>query len=316
MRGREFADLTAFAAIVEHGSFARAAAHLRVSPSALSQTIRGLEERLGVRLLNRTTRSVAPSEAGARLLSRLSPALTELDAAVADVKALRDRPAGVLRINTARAAAVWCLAPLLGPFHEEHPEIALDVVVEDAIADIVARRFDAGVRLGERLERDMVAVKLSGDLSMMAVASPAYLARHGVPATPRDLHRHRCINMRWPTDGSLYRWEFEKGKQSLEVAVEGPLTVNDVDLALRAAADGVGIAYVFDQQARPLVEAGKLTRVLEPWSPSFPGFYLYYPSRRQTPPALRAFVDFLRRAGPPEKKARRARPAVGAKNRD
>ncbi|XXU13823.1 LysR family transcriptional regulator [Sorangium sp. So ce861] len=314
MRGREFADLTAFAAIVEHGSFARAAAHLRVSPSALSQTIRGLEERLGVRLLNRTTRSVAPSEAGARLLSRLSPALTELEAAVADVKALRDRPSGVLRINTARVAAVWCLAPLLGPFHEEHPEIVLDVVVEDAIADIVARRFDAGVRLGERLERDMVAVKLSGDFSMMAVASPAYLARHGAPATPRDLHRHRCINTRWPTDGSLYRWEFEKGKQSLEVAVEGPLIVNDVDLALRAAVDGVGIAYVFDEQARPLVEAGRLTRVLEPWSPSFPGFYLYYPSRRQTPPALRAFIEFLRRAGPQEKKARRARPAVGAKS--
>ncbi|XYI02599.1 LysR family transcriptional regulator [Sorangium sp. So ce1128] len=315
MRGRDFADLRAFAAIVEHGSFARAAAHLRVSPSALSQTIRGLEERLGVRLLNRTTRSVAPSEAGTRLLSRLAPAMAELDAAVADVKTFGDRPAGVLRINSARAAAIWYLAPLLGPFHEAHPDIVLDVVVEDAITDIVARRFDAGVRLGERLEKDMVAVKLSGDLAMMAVASPGYLARHGVPATPRDLHRHRCVNGRWPTDGSLYRWEFEKGKQSLEVAVEGPLIVNDAELALRAALDGVGIAYVFDEQARPWVEAGKLTRVLEAWSPSFPGFYLYYPSGRQAPPALRAFIEFLRRAGPPGARARRPRPVAGAKGR-
>jgi len=294
MRGSEFAELNAFAAVAEHRSFARAAAYLRVSPSALSQTIRGLEERLGVRLLNRTTRSVAPSEAGTRLLARLAPVLSELDSAVADVNTFRKRPAGVVRINTARFAAVRLLAPILGRFHEMYPDVVLDLVVDDTLTDIVEARFDAGIRLGERLAKDMVAVKLGGELTTNVVASPGYLARYGTPKTPRDLHKHRCINMRIPTHGAMYRWEFERGKKSFEIAVEGPLILDDWELSAQAASDGVGIAYLIDAQATPWLESGKLTRILEPWSPSFSGFYLYYPSRKQAPPALRAFVDFAR----------------------
>ncbi len=296
MRGREFADLSAFAAIVEHGSFTRAAAHLGVSPSALSQTIRRFEERVGVRLLNRTTRSVAPSMAGTRLLGRLVPTLSELDAALAEVRAARETPAGTVRINAPRLAALLFLGPLVSRFLAAHPDIVLDLVVEDRFTDIVADRFDAGIRVGERLAKDMVAVRLGGALEVMAVASPQYFARYGRPQTPRDLGRHRCINLRMATDGRLYRWQFERGKQALEVAVDGPLIVNDTDLAVRAALDGVGIAYLVDLHVEALVRSRRLERVLTAWSPSLPGFFLYYPSRRQMPAALRAFVDFVRAA--------------------
>jgi len=296
MRGSDYADLKAVLAIVEHRSFARAAAHLRVSPSALSQTVRGLEERLGMRLLNRTTRSVAPTEAGQRLLSRIGPAFQEFEAAVDELSSLREEPAGLLRINAPRLGAIHFIAPLIGRFHAAYPDIKLDIMIDNTIADIVADRFDAGVRLGETLDKDMVALKLSGEFSQMAVATPDYFRRHGVPATPRDLHRHHCINIRWPTDRSLYRWEFEREGESFDVAVDGPLTVNDPDLQLQAALDGVGIAYMFDLLVKPLVETGRLQRCLADWSPSFPGFYLYYPSRRQMPPPLRAFIDFIRGA--------------------
>jgi DNA-binding transcriptional LysR family regulator len=295
MRGGEFADLRAFAAIVEHGSFARAAAHLGVSPSALSQTIRGLETRLGLRLLNRTTRSVAPTDAGTRLLERLVPAMAEFDAAVADVKAQSGRPSGTLRINCPRTAAIHVLGPLIGPFLKAYPEITLDIVTEEKLVDIVAGRFDAGIRLGEKVEQDMVAVKFGGDLEMLVVGSPGYFAEHGKPKTPRDLQAHRCINTRWPTDGSLYRWEFERGAEKLEAAVAGSLIVNDPDLAVQAAVDGVGLAFLFRYQIQAALTAGKLITVLKDWTPPFPGFYLYYPSRRQMPPALRAFVDFIGR---------------------
>ncbi len=295
MRGSDYAELRAFAAIVEHGSFARAAAQLGLSRSALSQTIRGLEERLGLRLLNRTTRSLAPTEAGARLLAGLLPALADLDAAVANVRALRDTPTGVLRINASRIAAIHRLAPLIGPFQAAYPDIALDIVAEDRLVDIVAERFDAGLRLGEMIERDMVAVKLGGELELMVVAAPSYLERFGTPETPRDLRHHRCINFRWPTDGSLYRWEFERGAEKLEVAVEGPLTVTEPEVAIRAVLDGVGIGYLFDLQIGQLVETGRMVRLLADWTPPFPGFYLYYPSRRQMPPPLRAFLDFVQR---------------------
>jgi DNA-binding transcriptional LysR family regulator len=298
MNARQFAEVNAFATIVEHGGFGRAAAHLRVSPSALSQTMRKLEERLGVRLLNRTTRSLAPTDAGARLLERLGPLLSELDAAVVEAQDAARAPAGTLRINAPRLAALSFLGPLVGRFLAAHPGMTLDLVVEDALTDIVAGCFDAGVRLGERLQRDMVAVPLCGALEMMAVASTRYLARHGRPETPRDLQHHRCINWRLPSTGGVYRWEFERGKRVLEVAVEGPLVVNDADLAVRAALDGVGIAYLIDLHVAALVRSGKLERVLAPWSPSFPGFYLYYPSRRQMPPVLRAFVDFVRASHP------------------
>src|SRR6185437_456157 len=294
MRGSEFSELSAFAAIVEHGSFARAAAQLGISPSALSQSIRSLEERLGVRLLNRTTRSVSPTQAGARLISRLGPALKELDAAVIDVGNLGAGPAGLLRINVPRIAAMLHIAPILGRFRAAHPRVILEVFVDDAIVDIVAGRFDAGVRLGERLEKDMVAISLGRTLETAIVAAPAYLQRHGRPATPRDLHEHRCINLRLRGSGGLYHWELERDGEELSVPVDGPLIVNDSELAVRAALDGVGIAYLMRAEIQPLIDTGRLVRILEDWSPSYPGFYLYYPSRRQTPPALRALVEFLR----------------------
>ncbi|BAV99661.1 LysR family transcriptional regulator [Lysobacter enzymogenes] len=294
MRGSDYAELRAFAAIAEHGSFVRAAAHLGLSPSALSQTIRTLEERLGVRLLNRTTRSVAPSEAGARLLAKLGPALADLDAAVAQVRDARDTPAGTLRINASRIAAVQYIAPLLGGFHARYPDIVVDLVTDDRLVDIVAGRFDAGVRLGEMVEQDMVTVRLGGDAEMMVVGAPEYLQRHGIPRDPRELRRHRCVNFRWPTDGSLYHWEFERGAEKLEAAVDGPLIVSEPEVALRAALDGVGLAYLFDFHVREPLAAGRLSQVLAEWTPAFPGFFLYYPSRRQMPAPLRAFVDFVR----------------------
>jgi DNA-binding transcriptional LysR family regulator len=296
MRGRDVADLNSLAAIVEHGTFARAAAHLRVSPSALSQTIRGLEERLGVRLLNRTTRSVAPTDAGLRLLSRVTPAMRELDSAIADVTSSRGRVAGRLRLNLPRMGG-WLIAPLLGRFHDAHPDIILDVTLEDAVIDIVKGGFEAGMRLGERLEKDMIALKVGGDYEMMAVSSPEYFARFGVPTHPHELHRHRCINWRWPSNHSLYRWEFERGRETLEIAVEGPLIVNDFDLAFRGALAGAGIAYGYDFRMEQALEAGALQRVLKPWSPSFAGLSIYYPSRRQVTATLQAFIDFLRSEG-------------------
>jgi DNA-binding transcriptional LysR family regulator len=307
MRGTEFNELRAFASIVRERSFVRAAAELGVSPSSLSQTLRGLEERLGVRLLNRTTRAVAPTEAGTRLFERLAPTLAEFDAAVAEVGEFRGKAAGVLRINSARPVGLSLLGALLGRFLAAHPEIVLDIVLDDALTDIVAGRFDAGIRLGECLERDMVALKLTAPLQMAAVATPEYFARHGVPESPRDLHHHACINWRRPTDGSLYRWEFVKAGRQLEVSVTGPLIVNDVDLLRRAALDGVGIAYLFDDQVEPWLSQGLLQRVLEPWSPRFPGFYLYYPSRRQPPAPLAAFLEFLRNELAVERKVTKAR---------
>jgi len=299
VRGSEFTELKAFSAIVEEGSFVRAAARLRVSPPALSQSIRQLETRIGVRLLNRTTRSVSATAAGDALFSRLAVAFGELESAIADVHAARDRPAGSLRINVPRVAAVRFIAPILGDFQRAYPDIALTVIVDDTLADIVEGRFDAGIRLGERLQKDMVAVKLSEDLQMAAVAAPAYLENRAIPRHPQELHQHQCIKFEWPGGGNLYRWEFARGKRALEIAIEGSLTVNDTELMLNAVLDGVGIAYMFEYQVRPWIEQGRLVRFLEAWSPSFPGFYLYHPSSRHVPPALRAFIDFVRarRAG-------------------
>jgi DNA-binding transcriptional LysR family regulator len=293
MRGTDFANLNAFAAVVEHRSFVRAAAHLGITPSALSQTIRQLEERLGVRLLNRTTRSVAPTTAGERLYLRLRPAVDELDAAVAEAVSTRDRPAGMLRINAPRTAVMGLIAPRLGRFHRDNPGVILDVTVDDALTDIVAGRFDAGLRLGELLEKDMIAVRLTGEMEMMAVASADYLARHGTPETPDELHSHACLNWRWPTDGSLYRWEFEEDGREYEISVNGPIIANDIELVLQAALQGIGIAYTSHEWIEGWLKDGKLVRVLERYSPKFPGIYLYHPSRRQQPPALRAFIDCL-----------------------
>jgi DNA-binding transcriptional LysR family regulator len=294
MRGSDFAELKAFAAIVERASFARAADHLGLSASALSQTIRQLETRLGVRLLNRTTRSVAPTAPGARLYERITPMMQELDAAVAEAVAATGRTAGTLRINTLGMAAKKLIAPRLGRFHQAHPDIVLDIVIDDGLSDIVAGRFDAGIRVGERLEKDMIAVRLTPDVEMLAVASPDYLAHHGEPKTPADLHRHLCINWRFPGSGNIYRWQLEKKGKRIELSVEGALISNHQDVVLEGALQGLGILYAYDDdRVHESIARGRLKRVLSDWSPTVPGLFLYYSNRRHSQPALRAFIDCL-----------------------
>jgi len=294
MRGSEFAELKAFAAVVERASFARAAEHLGLSPSALSQTIRQLEARLDTRLLNRTTRSVAPTATGAQLYGRVAPLFREMAEAVAEATAAAGQTSGTLRINTLGMAARQVIAPRLGRFHQAHPEVALDIVVDDALSDIVAGRFDAGIRVGGRLEKDMIAVRLTSDVKMVAVASPDYLARHGAPRTPLDLHNHACINWRLQVDGSAHRWEFEKRGKRTEVAVEGPVVTNHSDIGVAAALQGLGIAYAFDRErVDEHLKQGQLVQVLADWSITRPGLFLYHPSRRHVPAALRAFIDCM-----------------------
>ena len=294
MRGSEFAELKAFVAVVERASFARAADHLGLSASALSQIIRKLEARLGVLLLNRTTRSVAPTEAGSRLHERIAPIILEMDAAVADAAAAKGRTAGILRINTLGIAAKTIIAPRLGAFHRAHPEVVLDIVIDDGLSDIVAGGFDAGIRVGERLEKDMIAIRLTPDVKLLAVASPDYLAKRGEPSTPADLRRHACINWRFPGSGRIYRWELERKGKKLEVAVEGPLLSNHQDVVVEAALQGLGILYAYDHdRIDEAIARGRLKRVLTDWSPRSPGIFLYYSNRRHPQPALRAFIDCL-----------------------
>jgi len=294
MRGSEFAELKAFAAVVERASFARAAEHLGLSPSALSQTIRQLEGRIGTRLLHRTTRSVAPTASGELLYGRIAPLFREMADAVAEASAATGRTKGTLRINTLGIAARTVIAPRLSRFHRAYPDVVLDIVVDDTLADIVVGRFDAGIRVGGRLAKDMVAVRLTPDLEMVAVASPAYLADRGVPHTPADLHRHACINWRLQADGRPYRWEFAKKGQKTEVAVEGPIVTNHADVGIAAALAGLGIAYHFERDgvAQHLAQ-GRLVQVLADWSVSRPGLFLYYPSRQHRPALLGALVDCL-----------------------
>src|SRR5260221_707273 len=285
LRGSEFAELRACAAVVDRTSFARAADHLGLSASALSQTIRQLEARLGVRLLNRTTRSVAPTAAGSRLYERIVPMMVEMDAAVAEAVAATGRTAGTLRINTLGMAAKKLIAPRLGRFHRAHPDVVLDIVIDDSLSDIVAGRFDAGIRVGERL---------TPDVRMLALASPAYLARHGEPKTPADLHRHACINWRFPGTGRIYRWEFAAKGKKFEIAVEGPLISNHQDVVLEGALQGLGILYAYDDdRVGEAIARGRLRRVLAGWSLTSPGLYLYYSNRRHPQPALRAFIDCM-----------------------
>ena len=294
MRGSEFAELKAFAAVVERASFARAADHLGLSPSALSQTIRQLEERLGTRLLNRTTRSVAPTVTGEQLYGRIAPLIREMAEAVTEASAAAGKTSGTLRINTLGMAARQIIAPRLRRFHDAHPEVTLDIVVDDGLSDIVTGRFDAGIRVGARLEKDMIAVRLTPDVKMMAVASPDYLERRGTPRSPADLHGHDCINWRLEFDGRAYRWEFSKKGKQLEVAVEGPLVTNHSGIGVAAALQGLGIAYAFDLECfDEHLARGRLVQVLADWSISRPGLFLYHPSRRQSPAALRAFIDCL-----------------------
>lgn len=295
MRGSDFAELKAFAAVVERASFARAAEHLGLSPSALSQTIRLLEERLGARLLNRTTRSVAPTATGAALYARVAPLFRDLADAVAEASAAAGQMGGTLRINTLGMAATQVIAPRLGQFHQEHPDVVLDIVVDDGLSDIVAGRFDAGIRVGGRLEKDMIAVRLTPDVKMIAVASPDYLAQHGTPQSPDDLHNHACINWRLHLDGRTYRWEFKKRGKRLEVAVQGPLVSNHSDTGVAAAVQGLGIAYAFDRErVDEHLAQGRLVQVLADWSVTKPGLFVYYSNRRHTSPALTAFIDCMR----------------------
>ena len=286
-------DLAAFARIAELKSFRRAAQALGVSPSALSHALRNMEARLGVRLLHRTTRSVAPTEAGERLLARLRPALDDIDLALSEVKGFRDRPAGRLRINMSRSAARLIVAPRLASFLAAYPEVRLEIATDDGLTDIVAGGFDAGIRLDEALQADMVAVRLGGPQRLVVVGSPDYFARHGRPATPADLAGHACFRMRWPS-GALVPWEFERAGQAIRVEVDGPLIIDDALVQHRAALDGAGLAFVFEHHVAEEIAAGALEVVLDGWCPPFPGFHLYYPSRRQVSPALRAFIDHMR----------------------
>ena len=303
MRGSEFAELKAFVAVVDRASFARAADHLGLSRSALSQIIRQLESRLGVRLLNRTTRSVAPTQTGRLLHERIAPMLREMDDAVAQAVGSTSSTAGTLRINTLSMAAKKIIAPRLGRFHKACPDVVLDIVIDDGLSDIVSGGFDAGIRVGGRLQKDMIAVRLTPDIQLLAVASPEYLARSGTPETPADLHRHACINWRFPGSGNIARWEFQKKSRRVEAVVEGPVISNHESIAVAAALQGLGIFYAYnDDGIAEALKSGRLKRVLTDWSPTVPGLYLYYSNRRHVQPALRAFIDcLLDRDGPPKR---------------
>jgi DNA-binding transcriptional LysR family regulator len=290
-------DLLAFRAVARERSFTRAAARIGVSPSALSHTIRRLEEQLGIRLLTRTTRSVAPTAAGERLLGSIGPHFDGIEAELAALSELRDKPAGTIRITTGDHVSETILEPAVAKLLRDYPDIQVEISVDMGFVDIVAERFDAGIRLGETVAQDMVAVRIGPDLRMAAVAAPSYFERHKPPRTPHDLAEHNCINLRFPTLGGLYAWEFEKAGRAINVRVGGQLIVNDIALARKAVLDGVGIAYLPEDYLRPEIEAGVLTRVLEEWCPPFPGYYLYYPSRRQQSAAFALLVDALRYCG-------------------
>lgn len=291
----DITELTAFVAIVAHRNFRKAALELGLSPSTLSHMMRSLEARTGVRLLNRTTRSVAPTEAGERFASRIRPLLQDFDHALLEVNAYRDQPAGLLRINASEAGARLLMETLVPRFLRKYPQMQVDVVTEGKLVDIVAQGFDAGVRLLETVPQDMIAVKFGGDSRFIVVASAAYLAGREPPRQPDDLLKHDCIRFRQPS-GKIYRWEFEQQGQKYALDVNGPLTLDRMEFMVQAAADGLGIAYVARSAAASGVAAGTLIPLLEEWCPPFPGFSLYYPGRRHVPAGLHAFIDELRSA--------------------
>ena len=294
MARNTFNDLLAFRAVATERSFTRAAAQMGVSTSALSHAMRGLEERLGLRLLNRTTRHVVTTEAGERLLGAVGSLFDGLEAELASLSALRDTPSGTIRITTSAHAARTILEPALLPLLKRYHDLHVELSVDAGFVDIVAERFDAGVRLGETIAQDMIAVSIGPDMRMAAVAAPAYFERNPIPQAPGDLARHNCINLRFPTYGGLYAWEFEKDGRALNVRVSGQMTVNDTSLALRATLDGLGIAYLVEDMVLPLIAQGCLIRVLEDWCPPFPGYHLYYPSRRQHSSGFAAMIEALR----------------------
>lgn len=289
-------DLTAFAAIVNHRSFRKAADELGLAPSTLSHMMRTLESSMGVRLLHRTTRSVSPTEAGERLIARLQPVLRDLDLALAEVDNFRDSPSGTLRINTSEIAARLLLQKVLPVFLTRYPDMQLDLVTEGRLVDIVADGYDAGIRLGEAVPQDMIGVRFGGAVRFIAVASPGYLASRRRPKTPDDLKQHECIRFRL-TSGKMFRWEFAKRGQEITVDVPGALTLDHVELMAEAATRGLGIAYISEHSARPWLERGDLETVLDDWCPSIPGLFLYYPGHRHVPPGLKAFIEVLKELG-------------------
>lgn len=293
MRGSDYAELRAFAAVIRHGSFSRAAVQLGVTPSALSQTIRALEDRLGQRLLNRTTRSVAPSPAGEALAERLLPVLDDLDAVIDSALAAAGEVSGTLRLNVVRVA-IPPLAQLIPGFLARYPRVTVQVEANDALVDIVAQGFDAGIRLAERLQGDMIAVPFGGPLRIAVAAAPSYLQGRAVPQHPRDLEQHDCLVTLAPSTGTPYRWELDKDGVELRIPVTGRLVGSDLRLRIAACLSGVGIGYFFETEVAEHIASGRLVRLLEDWTPPFPGCYLYYPSRRNQSPPLQAFVDYLR----------------------
>lgn len=286
-----FDGLTAFLAVAQHRSFTAAGASLGVSPAAVSQAIRALEARVGVALFQRTTRRVAPTEAGAALHARLRPAAAEIHEAMEALGAYRDRPMGLLRLTSPRMAVPLILEGLLPAFRRAYPEVAVEVSVDDSNIDLVAEGFDAGIRIGEAIEKDMVAVRLTRDIAWSVVGSPAYFERMGRPATPEALTGHQAIRFRFLTSGGIYRWEFEREGREFSVDVGGGVTVNDAALMIALARDGAGLAYVADLHAEADLAAGRLERVLTAYLPTSPGLFLYFPARAQTQPKLRAFID-------------------------
>jgi DNA-binding transcriptional LysR family regulator len=297
MKRRELNDLLWFIAVAEERSFTKAAAKLGTSQSTLSATIKQLEQRLGLRLLTRTTRSVSSTEAGEKLLASVAPRIAEIEHDLASLMSLREKPSGLVRITISDHAYNWLVRPKLGPLTMEYPDIRLEFSIDNGLRNIVEERFDAGVRLGESLEKDMVAVRISPDWRLVAVASPAYLAMHGTPSSPQDLVHHNCMNHRQGRSGGLYSWEFARDGRELRVRVEGQLTFNSTLPMVEAAVDGGGIAYVPEDMVVPMLADGRLVQVLNEWCPHFPGYHLSYPSRRQLSPAMSVIVDALKHRG-------------------
>lgn len=294
IRRDELSSLAMFLVVAQERSFTRAAAKLDISQSALSHSMRRLEAKLGLRLLTRTTRSVAPTHAGELLLETLAPALEDIEAKLTGLTDLRTRPAGIVRITTSKFAAKYILWPVFDRLMSQYPDIQIELNVNSGLTDIVSERFDAGVRLGERLEKDMIAVRIGPKLRMAAVGSPSYFAKHGVPETPHDLSRHACINLRYESSGTLYAWEFDKDGGEIRVKVDGPLILNDGDLITQAAMAGHGIAFMVEDHFADQLADGSLVRVLEDWCEPFDGAYLYYPSRRQPSTAFSLVLEALR----------------------
>lgn len=290
-------DLLAFLAVVRERSFTRAAARIGVSQSALSHTIRRLEAKLGIRLLTRTTRSLSPTEAGERLLERLGPHFEQIETELDGLTELRDKPAGTIRITAGEHPAYTVLWPMLSKFLPRYPDIKVEVIVDYGLTDIVAQRYDAGVRLGEQVAKDMIAVRIGPDMRMAVVGAPSYFVKRSPPKRPQELTDHNCINLRLPTHGGLYAWELGKGHRELHVRVDGQLIFNNITLRMNAVLEGLGLALLPEDAVQPYLAQGRLKRVLEDWCAPFPGYHLYYPSRRQTSPAFALLVEELRYRG-------------------